>query len=223
MCANFQDQLLLEYLEYGFPLCADRSSIAFGQLVENHPSANNFPEDVDIYLNKELRHQTIVGPFKQIPFPVHYSSLLSRPKPGDSRRIIVKLSHPAGTSVNNGISDCVYNNRPFLLKYPTVDSIIDNINQFNSEGLLSKIDLSRAFRNLHGDPLDFDLLGIHWQRNTFLDISIPMGMRTGSALCQRTTDIICHIMHYKGLCVYNYIDNIICVHRRQISTVILSV
>ena len=40
-----------------------------------------------------------------------------------------------------------------------------------------------------------------------------MGMRTGSALCQRTTDVIRHIMCSKGLDVYNYIDDVICVHR----------
>ena len=147
LCANFQDQLLLEYLEYRFPLCTDRSNITFDQLVENHSSANNFSQDIDIYLHKEVRHNAIVGPCKQVPFPVHYSPLLSWPKPGDSRRIIVNLSHPTGTSVNNGISDCVYDNKPFLLKYPTVDAIIDNINQHHGDVLLSKIDLSRAFRN----------------------------------------------------------------------------
>ena len=40
-----------------------------------------------------------------------------------------------------------------------------------------------------------------------------MGMKTGSALCQRTTDVISHIMASKQIEVYNYIDDIICVHK----------
>ena len=39
-----------------------------------------------------------------------------------------------------------------------------------------------------------------------------MGMKTGSALCQRTTNVIRHIM------TSNYIDDIICVHKRQNAT-----
>ena len=42
-----------------------------------------------------------------------------------------------------------------------------------------------------------------------------MGMKKGSALCQRTTDVIRHIMQSKNVRVYNYIDNVICVHQRQ--------
>ena len=148
VCANFNDQLILDYLEYGLPLCVNRNDLQFCINVDNHPSAVNYPSDVDIYFKKELSHQAIVGPCTNFPFPVHYSPLLSRPKPDNSRRIIVNLSSPYGASVNDCIDNDVYDNVPFKLKYPSVQDIVDEINRSNSDVLLSKIDISRAFHNL---------------------------------------------------------------------------
>ena len=73
--------------------------------------------------------------------------------------------------------------------------------------MLSKIVLSCTFRNLRVDPVNFDLLGLRWKDNSCLDISIHMGMKSGSALCQCTNDIIRHIMALKTIKVY--IDDVI--------------
>ena len=146
---------------------------------------------------RSYSHQAIVGPCPSFPFPVHYSPLFSRPKPDDSRRIFVNLSSPYGASVNDCIKNDVYDNVPFKLKYPSVQYIVDEINHSNSDVLLSKIDISTAFRNLRVDPHDFDLLGLKWRDSSYLDISVPMGMKTGNVKLQ------------------NYIDDVICVHKRQ--------
>ena len=96
------------------------------------------------------------------------------------------------------MNDCIakdyYDGASYTLKYPSVDNIINTVQELGPDVLLSKIDVSRAFRNLHVDPGDFDVLGIKWQGNSYLDISIPMGIKMGSALCQRTTDVIPHVM-----------------------------
>ena len=128
--------------------------------------------------------------------------------------MIVNLSAPYGASVNDTISNELYDGVPFKLKYPTVEDIVNAIEQFDSDVLLSKIDVSRAFCNLRTDPGDFDLLGLSWNGESYLDISIPMGLKTGSALRQRTTDVIRHIMMSQGVATYNYIDDVICIHKR---------
>ena len=149
-----------------FPLCANKNDLQFNTLVENHPSAVNFPSDVDTYFQKELVHN--------LPFPVHYSPILSRPKPDDTRCIIVNLNYPYGMSLNDCISDDVYDNMSFKLKYPAVQDIVDEIQAFHSDVLLLKIDISRAFRNLRIDPRDFDLLELKWCDASYLDVSVPM-------------------------------------------------
>ena len=84
LCVNYEDQVLLDYLEYGFPLCVDRSNFVYNGHVVNHQSAEQFPADIEAYFQKELKHSVIVGPCDDIPFFVHYSPLLSRPKLGDT-------------------------------------------------------------------------------------------------------------------------------------------
>ena len=215
LCSNYHDQKLLDYLEYGFPLCINREQFQFNTECVNHPSAVNFPSDVDTYFKKETKHKAIVGPCDNIPFPVHYSPLLSRPKEGDTRRIIVNMSFPYGASVNDNINNNEYDGVDFDLRYPTVDDIVKSVQELGNEVLLSKIDVSRAFRNLRVDPFEYDALGLSWGGKSYIDISIPMGMKTGSALCQRTTDVIRHVMQSRNVRVYNYIDDVICVHQRR--------
>ena len=200
LCSNCHDQKLLDYLEYGFPLCINRDQFQLNTECTNHPSAVNFPSDVDAYFRKETKHKAFVGPCESIPFPVHFSPLLSRPKEGDTRRIIVNMSFPYGSSVNDSNSE--YNGVDFQLRYPTVDDIVKSVQDLGNEALLSKIDVSRAFRNLRVDPFEYDALGLTWDGKSYIDISIPMGMKTGSALCQRTTDIIRHVMQTKNLQLY---------------------
>ena len=215
LCVNYHDKLLLEYLEYGFPLCVNRDAFVFNEHIVNHPSAVQFPDDIDTYFDKELQNRAIVGPCQDFPFQVHYSPILSRPKPDDTRRVIVNLSHPWGRAVNDHISNEVYDDVPYILKYPSVEDIVDAVDHLGGDVMLSKIDVSRAFRNLRVDPLDYDLLGLKWRGNSYLDVSVPMGMRTGSALCQRTTDVIRYVMASKGVIVRNYIDDVIAIHPRH--------
>ena len=215
LCGNYKDQVLLDYLEYGFPLCVDKQALAYITNVTNYSSAEQYPHDMSSYFQKELKHKAIVGPCNDLPFSVHYSPLLSRPKPDDTRRVIVNLSAPQGCSVNDCIAKDYYDGVPYMLKYPSVDNIINAVQELGPDVLLSKIDVSRAFRNLRVDPGDFDVLGMKWQGNSYLDISMPMGIKMGSALCQRTTDVIRHVMTSRDVRMYNYIDDVICIHKRH--------
>ena len=47
------------------------------------------------------------------------------------------------------------------------------------------------------------------------DVSVPMGMKMGRALCHRTTDILRCTMASLNVNVYSYVDDIICVHQRH--------
>ena len=96
-----------------------------------------------------------------------------------------------------------------------MDKIVEAIEEMGPDVLLSKIDVSRAFRNLRIDSHDFDMLGLKWKGMSYLDISVPMGLKMGSALCQRTTDILRHIMTSHNVRIFNYIDDVICVHQCQ--------
>ena len=40
LCGNYEDQILLQHLEFGFPLCLDRSKLVFNTDVANRSSVS---------------------------------------------------------------------------------------------------------------------------------------------------------------------------------------
>ena len=140
---------------------------------------------------------------------LHISPMLSRPKPNASRRIIVDLSWPKGHSVNSAIEDNCFDDQDYILKYTSVDDILKDINRIGKDAYLFKIDISRAFRNLRLDPKDYDVMGVTHKQQVFIDLSVAFGIKTGSALCERVTDILRDIMTSRGCAVHNYIDDVI--------------
>lgn len=72
---------------------------------ENHPLARNYAKHVHHYIEAELPHRAVVGPFKSVPFTLwtRLSPLMTCPKRNsDKRRVIVDMSFPDGEAVNDG-------------------------------------------------------------------------------------------------------------------------
>ena len=132
---------------------------------------------------------------------------MTRDKPGSKhRRVIIDLSWPLGSSVNAGIDKASYMGTDFVLVLPTVDNITDQLKALGRGSHLYKIDISRAFRHIKVDPLDYDLLGLHW-RDIYVDTCVPFGSRHGSQIFQRVSDAVRHIMCCHGHKVINYVDD----------------
>ena len=105
----------------------------------NHKGATSFPSHIDNYIETELQHKAIIGPFQSIPFtkstPVGVSPLSSRSKKdSDQRRIIVDCSWPIGSSLNDGLSKFQYLGVPIKLQYPTVDTLAKHVFKLFQEG-----------------------------------------------------------------------------------------
>ena len=204
---DYWDQQLLEFLTFGFPLDFNRNSPLYWE-GENHKSALEYPQDIEAYLKEEMQFKAIVGPFDQHPCDNgHISPFMTRDKPGsDNRRVIIDLSWPLGGSVNSGIDKESYMGTEFALVLPTVDHITDQLKVLGRGAHLYKIDISRAFRHIKVDPLDYDLLGLHW-RHVYVDTCVPFGSRHGSQIFQRVSDAVRHIMRRHGHKVINYVDD----------------
>ena len=157
---DYPDPLLIEYLKFGFPmLILDYDALNVTSVV-NHHSATQFRQAVDEYFKKELDHRTILGPVNAINLDmVHCSPLLTRPKDVVKRRIIVNLSHPYGSSVNEFVDTFRFDHRPFTLKIISTDDIVKESLSLH-DPMLFKINVARAFRNLRVDPVDVMKLGM---------------------------------------------------------------
>ena len=162
-------------------------------------------------MQAEAECGAMLGPISQVNSSAfHCSPLLSHPKDGSKRRIILNLSHPHGASVNDNVSKEAFNNNKFTLKFPTIDSIINSVKTFSDlDRVLYKIDVARAFHNLRVDLVDAVKLGISWKGQFFLDLSIVFGGMHGSAAFHRLSDEIVYIMRKCDCVLHAYIDDYI--------------
>jgi hypothetical protein len=122
---GFHDPQIFDLIQYGFPLDLDKSSFLPNLAVTNHGTALQFPVAVDTYVNTEISFGSIFGPFLKPPLlGFHCSPLMTAPKEGGKRRIIVDLSFPSpqNHAVNLSVSKYSYAGTPFILKLPTKSS-----------------------------------------------------------------------------------------------------
>ena len=112
---------------------------------------------------------------------------MTREKAGsDNRRTIIDLSWPKGLSVNDGVSDCIYLNTEFELKYPSIDLIGSRLNALGPAVKTFKVDISRVFRHIRIDPGDIDLLGLKFAGKYYADLALPFGFCLGSIFFQNS-------------------------------------
>ena len=130
-----------------------------------------------------------------------------------NRRVIIDLSWPIGESVNAGVTPDKYLDVDFILSYPSVDNIVNEVLRLGKGCEIFKADISRAFRHV---PIDLDLLGLHWG-----DFSLPFGFKHGSSIFQRLSDAIRFIMTQENHVIWNYIDDFfVCVYTFQNSWIL---
>ena len=139
---GYWDRQLLDLLKYGFPVDFNRSC-DLGQYTGNHSSANDFPKDIEPYLQEELSYGALLGPFKTHPIEGgHCSPFMTRSKPKSDRcRVIVDLSWHHGASVNAGIDKASYLDSAFELTFPTVDDITSELKRLGCGALIYKVDV----------------------------------------------------------------------------------
>lgn len=123
----------------------------------------------------------VAGPFSSPPIPhVHISSfgvIPKRDQPG-KWQLIVDLSSPGGSSVNDGI-----NTEEFTLQYIRVDQII-------SIALMAKFDVEAAYRNIPVNPGDCCLLGMKWRGHLYVDLTLPFGLRSAPFIFNSVADMV---------------------------------
>ena len=208
---DYWDWQLPLLIKYGFPLDYNRDYAIQSEEI-NHKSALQYPSHVDVYLKEEMNHGAMLGPFKEPPIKdLHISPFMTRDKSSsDKRRVIIDLSWPKGQSVNSGVDSDRYLNVDFVLTYPSIDNITDEVLKLGRGCKIFKVDISRAFRHVPIDPRDLDLLGLHW-KGYYIDRSLPFGFKHGSAIFQHISDSVRFIMTQEGHKIWNYIDDFLCV------------
>lgn len=216
MLNDYKDLQVCDFLSYGFPIGfkGDESIIPhFDQIwkYRNHKGATEYPTEINNYLHKECKTESILGPFKNNPFsgPLIVSPLNSVPKKDSSeRRIILDLSFPKGNSINNYIDKDEYLGEKAEIYFPKVDDFANLIRVKGQGCLMFKKDLRKAYRQISIDPCDYNLVSFVWGKHIFCDSVLSMGLRSAAFICQRVTNAISFIMLKIGIAILNYLDDL---------------
>ena len=159
----------------------------------------------------------MLGPVDKVNSPhYHCSPILTRPKDDNKRRVIVNLSYPPGQSLNDQVTRNRFDNRPFTLKFPKIEDIVDQI-LITEDPMLFKIDVARAFRNLRADHVDALKLGISWADKWYIDPAIAFGWASGTSAFQMVADAISFIMAKENCKIFAYMDDFIGVAPRAVA------
>ena len=205
---GYHDTNLVSFLEYGWPINFDRSQTLLSSR-KNHPSAAQFGEHIQHYIDTEASHNALLGPFSAPPFSdFHSSPLMTAPKKdSEFRRVIMDLSWPEAFSINDGISRDIYVDGPLRIKLPTVDYMEARLLTLGRGAFMYKTDLARGYRQLRVDPLDWGFLGFSHDGKFYADICPPFGLRSSAMMMQRTSKAITYIHALQGFVSEPYIDD----------------
>ena len=160
-------------------------------------SASQHPEVVSGNLQKEVQLGRIAGPFPSPPLPnlqCHPIGVVPK-KHSVEWRTIYHLSYPEGDSINDHIPK-----DPYSLQYVRVDDAIAILRSLGPGSFMAKTDLKSAFRLMPIHPEDWNLLGIYWQSQYYIDLYLPFGLRSAPFLFNQISDALEWILkHNYGL------------------------
>lgn len=209
-CLNdYHDSYLCEFLEFGWPI-GYNLDVPPTPTVGNHPSASAHSQAIKDFISTELDYKAVVGPFQLAPFTPWFrtSPLMTRAKKGtNERRIIVDLSYPNTSAVNDGIDPTSHIGINITYTLPTIGDLITQLEIHRKGAFFWKADLRRAYRQIKIDPLDSPFLGIQVDSQIFIDRCPPFGCRSSASICQRMANGLVFIMAKDNHKIMAYLDD----------------
>ena len=200
------DKYLVEYMLDGLQ---NGFNLGFtGQIqqipLRNNKSARDNPIQVTLAINKEVSRGHTAGPFLSPPFHLnHISPLGAAPKPDGSARLVLDLSQPRGSSVNDYIDKF-----EFPCSYMHFDEATEMVMRVGKACYMSKIDIKHAYRLLPVRQEDWPLLVYYWKGRYYVDLKLPFGGRSSASIFNSFADLICWILTQKfDLIVIHYSDD----------------
>ena len=194
---------IIDDLQHGCSI--DYTGPQFVHQANNLLSAHQQATVIDATLQKECEVGRILGPFQTPPLPNFRTSGLGLvPKHDRGWRIIYHLSAPTGHSINDFIDPFTYSR-----SYCSIDDACTIINKLGPGALLSKIELKNAFCLIPARPADWNLLGIYWKHNFYIDTCLPFGLRSAPYLFNRLSSALHWILQHNYGVEYllHYLDD----------------
>lgn len=204
----YPDRSASEVLRSGFtvgffiPFIYSRESVS----ANNLKSARDNPEALREKVAKEVSLGRMIGPFDSPPFTnFRISPLGVVPKKEVGKfRLIHHLSHPKGSSVNDGISK-----EDASVSYVSFDRAVMLVRQAGVGALMAKSDIESAFRLLPVHPECHHLLGCRVDDRYYYDACLPMGCSISCHFFELFSSFLEWVVRYEtsSRSVIHYLDD----------------
>jgi hypothetical protein len=195
-------QRLLRYLDEGVPILYEGPD--YNRICPNWKSVVVFRESVRKTLLEDVSLGRKSGPFSAPPLLNFVSSSLGafEKKHSGKVRVIHDLSWPPYQSVNAHIDPVLCS-----VSYISVDSAVKALRLRGSSGLMSKLDLKDAYKNIVVRPEDWHNLGLSWTndeglRKFYVDHILPFGLRSSAMLFDLFASGLEYCMYVTNTCHY---------------------
>ena len=185
-------------------------------LAENSKSCEGAPEQTAAVIRKELLAGRMLGPFPVVPlagFRVVPRAMKDEMQKSNKWRPISLNNLPVGDAVNEGIPPS-----PTPICLPTHDSIrtrIARAKQRSPSVLLAKRDIRLAYRLHQVRPMDWNLCGVQWDGQLFIDTHLSFGCRSSVDRFLTISDAIEWTLRRWGVQAIHYIDDFIFIAESQ--------
>ena len=155
------------------------------------------------YIAHEVSLGHLVGPVASEGIHTSPIGLIPKVRQPGRKRMIVDLSCPPGSSVNDGIDPSLSS-----IRYALVDNAVEIICSLGQGTLLTKFDLKDTNRIIPVHPSDHHRLGIMWEGATYVDRCLPFGLRSAPKIFSAFSDALAWIFGCAGLVVQvHYLDD----------------
>ena len=209
LLTNYHDKQITEFLRYGWPVTYSAPDPPVPTMT-NHGSALRHPRAIDSFIAKEFSKNALLGPFSDPPFSswTQVSPLMTRDKPdGSGKRVIIDLSFPKGSSVNDGIIKGTNEGELATYTLPSALDLAELMLRAGRGCYIWKADLERAYRQLRVDPLDYPLLAIKHKGVLYIDICPSFGCKTSGSCQQRVSNAVTYLMAKQDFPILAYVDD----------------
>ena len=184
-------------IRVGFHIGADRRALSLRPGPGNFPSVRQHHQVVEAHIDVEVAAHRLIGPVPDsLASLCHCSPIGLIPKPHQPGRwrLIVDLSAPRGSSVNDAIASSLAQ-----MHYSSVLDAADLIRELGPGTRMAKMDLHQAYRNLPVHADDHPLLAIRWGQSTYIDTALPFGLRSAPKIFSAFADALAWVMQEHGV------------------------
>lgn len=174
----------------------------------NAPSAFEFAPHVTDSIASWVDKGFVFGPIdrKDLPADIKVNGIMCRQKPNGTARVILNLSAPKGSAVNEGIDK-----KQFPAVMSSTKKWVAILNRAGRAAWIAKCDWAEAYKHLAVRPEDVKLQYFSWLGKFFAEVCLVFGAVSSAGLYDRAAKVVLFLVillsGFAAAMVCQYLDD----------------